>query len=114
MVNNDRMVAKIQQLEKEFKSQKRQLNKMKDKKWKAEAEIVCMPQKVEIVYVLCDCVHFDFSNVHQPCVRAMQKVNQVGRVVGNVHWPRVVIVSQCVRACDQHEYELCVCMKLKM
>jgi len=37
---------------------------MKDKKWKAEAEIVCMPQKVEIVYVLCDCVHFDFSNVH--------------------------------------------------
>ena len=57
-----------------------------------------MLQKIETLYVLCDCVDFDCGNIHWPCVRAMQlyytKVNQVGRVVGCV-----AMVLQCVRAC---------------
>jgi len=53
MVSNETMAVEIKRLENNLETQKHKLQKMKEKKWKAEVEVVCMAQKVEIVSVFC-------------------------------------------------------------
>jgi len=63
MMNNDRMVAKIQQLENELECQKLELNKMKEKNGRLKLRL-CQCQRRQKLSMLCDCVPFDCSNVH--------------------------------------------------
>jgi len=71
MMSNDTMAVEIKRLENDFGGLEACGEEIEGEKSIDEAEVVCVAEKVEIIFVFCNCVHFACCNVHWVSVRAI-------------------------------------------